>query len=341
MKNLLSFIFVGVLSTAVFSNEYTRDWKTPIHVNYVPSDVTETFDKFHSDDQKAVWFPYPYGTNQINEVEGFFTPKSLDDQAEYFEAEFVSNGQALRKVYSHQGECKMVVYVKDLADAPAELLSSLNQSGFEGWEILSYEVVKRTKHGSEPLHKFYMTQTEETQVVYFNTKLELEKQIKWEHHNYTEFNGAKTVVKTAYQGLRLKGEVQDMTWGVRLKLKESMKKMEVLEYWEVEPVHIPEHRKALEFYDIHLNSMYQVVYKDKNQAKKATYNHQGELLETVELITLDQAPMIVKKYSADQKYSQWMFDQNIEKIKLVDGSYSYRLHATLDGTPYVMVIHSK
>lgn len=341
MKNLLSIIFIGAIVTTAFSNEYIREWKTPIHVEMVPADVKETFVKNHSDNPEAVWFPYPYGTNQINEVEGFFTPKSLDDEAEYFEAEFIKNGKTLRKVYDQEGECRMIVHVKELADAPYDLLRAFDQSDFEGWDLLSYEVVRLAYHGTVPFHKFFLTRAEETQVVYFNTNLELEKQIKWEHHNFTEYNGAKTVVKTAYQGLREKGEIQDMSWAVRVTLNETMKRTEILEYWEIAPIHIPEQREALEFYDIQLGSLYEVVYEKKKKLMKNTYNEKGVLLETVELVSLNNAPAVVNKHRTNKKYRSWAFENKVEKVTLADGSHSYRLHAIQNGNPYVMVIHSK
>lgn len=341
MRNSFSAIFISLIATLSFA-EPLRDWKTPLHDKHVPLEVKNVFSKTHVEISSATWFPYPYGATQMDVVDGFFSPKTPQDEPEFFEAEYETDGRIERKIYDREGECKLRVEVKSVSEAPQKLLEVLNGAPYQGLEILGYETVTSMKHGSKPSHKFFLTEQEEIQVVYFNTDYSLMKKINWENHTIKEADGSSTVVKTAYQGKRDLIQKNELSWEVGVVIGDDLKKSDVLEFWEIEPIHIPEQRKVIEYYDLHLVTMYEVVYKNKkNKILKNTYTQKGELLETVEVVKIYNLPTAIKKHTENEKYQNWVFDKNVSKVTLSKNNYSYRFHATQNGVPYVMVVHPK
>lgn len=341
MRKIFSLILAIGISTFAFA-ESLRDWKIPIHISHVPSGVKNVFFKTHVEVSSATWYPYPYGATQMDTVNGFFSPKTPGDEPEYFEAEYEQNGHVLRKIYDRDGECKMKVEVKPISEAPQILLGHLKGADYKGLDIIGYETVTAMKYGSKPSHKFFLAEKEEIQVVYFNADYVLLKKIKWENHLINEADGTHTVVKTAYQGKREMVGIDKLAWEVRIVVEDDLKKADLLEFWEVEPIHIPEQRKMLEYHDLHLVSVYGVVYKNKkNKILKNTYTSKGELLETVEMVKLYDLPASIKKHTQDVKYQDWVFEKNVQKVTLSKDDFSYRFHATVNGVPYMMMIHSK
>lgn len=90
-----------------------------------------------------------------------------------------------------------------------------------------------------------------------------------------------------------------------------------------------------------MKSVYDVLYENKeHQVFKNTYQEDGKLLETVEMIQFNSLPKELQKYVNDAKYKDWSFDQNVEKVKLPDNSYDYRLHGIENNREHVMILHS-
>ena len=113
------------------------------------------------------------------------------------------------------------------------------------------------------------------------------------------------------------------------------------EYHEVNTVYTPDHKLIVEYYDLSFDPLYEVLYTKDKQTFKVLLNSKGEELKTVELITWKNAPKHVKHVTNKMKFSFWLFDHYIEKNKLADGTYCYKLYATEFGNTQMLMVNKK
>lgn len=344
MNKLIS-TFIGLIFlTQVFADDSRNAVKVSVFETTVPADVVVSFDRTHVTVEARTWYPYPYrfsAGNDLTNSKWFSAALNLSTTPDFYEVEFVKNDVKTRKIYDLNGDCEQEIEVLNLSHIPEELSAKLVTDGYTQQDLLSYEILKGCRSSNFMFHKVLVKSSSMTKVFYYNENYLLEKSREWEVGTKKTKEGAVDV-KTAYQGLREKVEVQDLTWDVRLKLKNDFKSRDILEFWEVEPVHVPQQREELEYYDIQLSPVYEVVYKGKNaQLLKNTYNSYGELLETVELLSLADAPSYVGETVKGDSYEKWSIKGKVEKVKLTDGNYCYRIHGIVDGDNQVFVVLKK
>lgn len=338
MRQFLSLLIVmssGLMAMA--QSTPPSSWKIPIHPKYVPLELKHEFSKTNAE-LDPTWYPYPYGFHQMDTLDGFLVPGSLDDAPEYFEAEYEQNHQRFRKTYDLAGEFKMLVEVKSIQEAPEDLLEKVKETH---QKIIGFEIAKLIDSGSQPMFKFYVMADDVLEAIYFNDQHQRMRKTQWEFYSYPEANGLETTLRISSEDERSRIELKNMTRTIQLELKEQMKHAKIIEFWEVKPVFVPQKVNTSRYYDLNFKSVYDVLYENKkHQVFKNTYQQDGELLETVEIISLSALPKELQKYLKDVKYKDWSFDQNVEKIKLPDNSYDYRLHGIENNKEHVMIIHT-
>lgn len=342
MKNIFTSVVACLMVTFLSANISYDVVKSPISEERVPTDVVSTFKKDHKVVEESKWYPYPYrfSTENTNQNKNwYYSVVNLHDKPDFYEVEFNENGEVVRKIYDANGNFKMVSHVKANKNSwSPKIKNQLAGPAYKDWKVASYEVLKKGTYNVQTFHKVLMTNGDLTKVVYFDNDAQISKSREWEV-SMEKIDDKNVYLKTAYAGNRARVEVKDLTWMVRMKIKESLSNVKIIELIEAEPVHIPQQRKELEYYDMSLSPTYQVVFKDKRVLKKNTYNGQGELLETVELINSVDLPTFVKNKVSKDRFSNWGFEENAEKVLLENGSTCYRLHADVNGQQHVFVVY--
>lgn len=336
MKNLITtavslFAFIWSFAAVNVDNN-----KVPLNEAYVPEMVKESFNNaYFVSNENVKWYPYPYINS--NDESSVFSSINYLNMPEYFEAEFTKENSKLRKVYSADGDALLKIEILNRNKLPVHISDTLKDLGFDLWGLRTFEYITDLE-SKESFYKLIMTNWSKTRALYFDENYELDKLRKWDDYLYGQ-KRSKLSLKSAYNGVRKPVSAIELPANIFKNMSNSINiGSQALGYWEVEPVHVPQSRSGLEYYDITLESLYEVVYKKGRKTLKNSYNSEGVFLETVEVISWDKLPKYVIEATEKKQYAYWIFEENIEKVKLEDGTIIYRLHAVEYGEHQVLVV---
>jgi len=341
MKTLIkqfALLFILAINTVAFSR-YT--YKAPLSSEDIPSHITTKFHNNFEEEVDVTWYPYPYQSKQAKENNSrFFALSDKVHTTQYYEAMFQDETDDIKHVFDLDGNLILNITIKDKYNLPDELSMAVIAKGYEFWGVINYEVVEKLEDNSIT-HKVLILSGAKTRAVYFDENFKFKKELKWEI-NDMQYKRKKTVFyKSGSHGERKKVEFEQMPIEVKNKIITADYYENAFEYHMVNSIHVPEHKVVKEYYDLYFDPIYEVIYTQDKSTFKTTIDSNGNEVETVEVIQWEKLPKFVKETTSNMKYSFWLFENNIEKVELLDGTNCYRLYAKEFGESYVLSVNMK
>lgn len=311
MKNLINFLFICSFAYACLAGNSTTNWKTPIHTSHVALEVILKFNKSHTNMTNVAWYPYPYGSKQMININGAYSPKSSDDFPDYYEAAYTLNDVVFREIYNKEGISKMLVSSQNINLAPEKLLNTFKQEPYKNWDLLAYETVQFTETPSYKMHKFFLSDSEDIHVFYYDQNLVEQKHIDWEFYKTVE---DKTLAENKKAANKI--SLEDLSWKIKLESDDKANSKKDPETLKIESWYLHEEDNLFELHEK------QTASENKTSVK------------------INELPSKLKKEMLHENYKVWSFDEEVEKIVLPDGAYDFRIHGLENNKHHVITIHT-
>jgi len=308
----------------------------------VRKSVLRSFKELHPDATEVKWFPYPYHYSEGSDSDPIFLPILWENSTpNFYEARFSDEKGEVRNIFDFGGSW----YVTSrplVGNLPDEIEIQLKEKGYGAWKRHNAEqIVKSGEDGK--FYKVWLTNENKKRILYFNQTHKLVKILKLDNDiNFTEEDHEK--FKNAPEFSKPKANISEKDIPEVVKASASKKYLDakVLEWTIHERMYDPFQSSIFDhsFYDVEIPLSYQLSFFDKNKKYKVTYNGKGEVLEEVEVLELNKLPEKIKGQLDSDKYLEWSFSAEYQRIILGKKKSLYRIYGTFKDGPVELIFDS-
>ena len=307
----------------------------------VPKRVLNKFKEKHVNAKDVRWYPYPNQYVDRSAEPVHFPIGWRGNAPNYYEVRYSDDVGKIRKIYEGDGSVLITSRPLSAADIPNQIKNQLNDKGYNGWQVLSVERISRRGEAGKFL-KIWLRNDGKKRILYFNESHKLVKTLRFDNDVIFSVN-EKARFKVAPRSTRQRAIAGlDVPETIKSKVKAQYKDMEVVEWYINERIYDPfeSGTPGLVYYDIKTPVYYQLLFKVKKKQCITTYNSEGGLLESAEIIPMKKLPTLVL-ITMKNDFPSWKLSNRHDKVEMEDGNYLYKVYGTFNDLMNVVILNEK
>ncbi len=339
MRNaLFTALSFWILAASAQTNEPNR-----MPEEKVRKKVVEKFKAQHPQVSGQVWYPYPnrYWKNEQGATPMYFPILWTNHVPDYYEVRFSDDKGKIRKVYDRTGVIQVTSREVEAFALPEQAKGLLTEKGYSDWSLIKIE--RLTKAGVQGSYfKVWLNQGKKNRILFFDQEGKLVKTMTFDNDlNFAANANAKLKQAPGSRNHKVVDE-DNVPVVVKNKVRKNHVNVSIIEWSEHTRFYDPfATGDTRSYYDLTLPVFYQAVLDSKSGKYRATYSSYGDLLEIAEVISKKELPKTIRSEMKAKLYQDWKFDKEHDRIERENGRFIYRIYATSDGEPRIILLNDQ